>query len=175
MFLAGIVVFRVFFATIYVCKWKWRYSCDKRYSVKPYNLEKAFKKIRTIKQDDEYSSDDMEMFQIAQRIMKEKNLGFNDPRLTEKEKLEMTMEVVQESRKKKAKADDELASADEEEFEDRIVEQFRTVGRPLEIEEVSRFSRKGLVDANMSVLSSVMRQTDVHRMSQVHMRSDRAT
>lgn len=96
MFLAGIVVFRVFFATIYVCKWKWRYNFDKRYSVKSYNLEKAFKKIRTIKEDDDYSSDDMEMFKIAERIMKDRQLCFDDDddKLSRRDKLDMTMDIL---------------------------------------------------------------------------------
>lgn len=31
LFLAGIVVYKVVFAALYVCKWKWRYNFDKRF------------------------------------------------------------------------------------------------------------------------------------------------
>ena len=121
LFLAGIVVFRVIFATIYVCKWKWRYNFDKRYAVKPFNLERAFKKIRHNEKDDEYSSDDEEMFAIAKQmyLQHEKELrDLNDEidhgRLTEKEKLDMTIELI--ASKSTSRADKELADADDEEF-----------------------------------------------------------
>ena len=42
MFLAGIVVFRVFFALLYVCKWKFRYCCKDKYKVNTYSLEETF-------------------------------------------------------------------------------------------------------------------------------------
>ena len=69
MFLAGLVVYRVTFATCYVCKWKCRYNCDKRYKVKRYNLEKNFRKMRQ-KQDDEEgnSSDDNDIYEAAKKI-----------------------------------------------------------------------------------------------------------
>ena len=59
MFLAFIVVFRVFFAAIYVCKWKWRYNFDERYKVTEYNLEQTYSKLRKkAKIAEEESSDD---------------------------------------------------------------------------------------------------------------------
>ena len=39
MYLAGVVVFRVFFGLLYVLKWQCRYSCNKKYKVSEYNLE----------------------------------------------------------------------------------------------------------------------------------------
>ena len=57
MYLAGIVIFRVFFAILHTIKWKWRFCCNKKYRIQSYNLEKAFKKIkkdpRTESTDDE--------------------------------------------------------------------------------------------------------------------------
>lgn len=72
MFLAGIVVFRVFFATLYVIKWKWRYAFDKAYKIKTYNLEKTFHKLRADQNDDGHSSDDEEIYQTAKRIYQER-------------------------------------------------------------------------------------------------------
>ena len=40
MYLAGIVVFRVFFATLHTCKWKWRFCCNKAYQHQEINLKK---------------------------------------------------------------------------------------------------------------------------------------
>lgn len=46
LFIAGLVVFRVFFAFLYLCLWKFRYCCDKRYKVKTVDLNKVFKEIK---------------------------------------------------------------------------------------------------------------------------------
>ena len=62
LFLAGIVVFRVFFASLYVCKWKWRYNCNKKYKITTYNLERNFNKLRAQQSGDNESSDDEEIY-----------------------------------------------------------------------------------------------------------------
>ena len=67
MILAGMVIFRVIFSTIYVIKWKCRYNRDPRYKIKPFNLEKIWQK-RSKKDDDGFSSDDEEIHLIAERI-----------------------------------------------------------------------------------------------------------
>ena len=73
MFLAGIVVFRVFFAVLYVCKWKWRYNFNDAYKVEEYNLEKTFRKLRnkTGEDDDGFSSDDQEIYETAKRMCRD--------------------------------------------------------------------------------------------------------
>lgn len=71
-FLAAIVVFRVFFAILYVCKWKCRYCCNKNYKIKTYNLDKNFAKLRADQNDDGHSSDDEEIYQAAKRIYLER-------------------------------------------------------------------------------------------------------
>ena len=68
LFLAGIVVFRVFFAVLYVCKWKWRYNCNKKYKIQTYNLERNFNKLRREQNDDGHSTDDEEIYQAAKMI-----------------------------------------------------------------------------------------------------------
>ena len=46
MFLAGIVIYRVFFATLYVLKWKCRYNCTKKYKVYKHNIERSYRHLR---------------------------------------------------------------------------------------------------------------------------------
>ena len=65
MFLAFIVVFRVFFALIYVCQWKWRYNFNEKYQIKNYNLEQAYSKLRKKAKVEEESSDDQEIYETA--------------------------------------------------------------------------------------------------------------
>ena len=50
-YLACVVVFRVFFAAIYLCKWQFRYSCDKKYHIPQVNLEAVFKKYKKAAND----------------------------------------------------------------------------------------------------------------------------
>ena len=58
IYLAGIVVFRVFFATLHTCKWKWRFCCSKKYRIESYNLEKAFRKLKKESRTGGESTDD---------------------------------------------------------------------------------------------------------------------
>ena len=46
MYLAGVVVFRVFFGLLYVIKWQCRYMHSKNYKIDEYNLESKFKKLK---------------------------------------------------------------------------------------------------------------------------------
>lgn len=43
MYLAGIVIFRVLFAFLYVVKWQIRYWRSPKYQIEEYNLENEFK------------------------------------------------------------------------------------------------------------------------------------
>jgi len=67
MVLAGMVIFRVFFSTIYVIKWKFRYCCNKKYKIKRFNLEKTWQK-RSKQEDEGLSSDDEDIYLKAKRI-----------------------------------------------------------------------------------------------------------
>lgn len=46
MYLAGVVIFRVFFAFLYVVKWQCRYSYGKKYQIEEYNLEGEFRRLK---------------------------------------------------------------------------------------------------------------------------------
>ena len=76
-----------------------------------------------------------------------------DPFLTEREKYEKTIEKIHEN--DMTRRDDnedqdyiraDLHNADDEEFEDKIIEQARMQQRPLNLDEVSRISRNYKVD-----------------------------
>ena len=61
LYLAGIVVFRVFFAILHTIKWKWRFCCNKKYKIQEYNLEIAFKKLKKEARTGGESTDDEDM------------------------------------------------------------------------------------------------------------------
>jgi len=46
MYLAGIVIFRVIFALLYVLKWQCRYAFNPKYQIAEYNLEREFKMLK---------------------------------------------------------------------------------------------------------------------------------
>jgi hypothetical protein len=58
LFLAGLVVFAITFATLYIVKWKYRYWWDPKYEVNLQNLEEEF---RRVKRTDGESSDEEKM------------------------------------------------------------------------------------------------------------------
>lgn len=175
--LAGIVVFRVFFATLYVCKWKWRYNCNKKYRVKTFNLERTFAKLRAAQVDEGHSSDDEEIYQTAKRIYLEREQeimgmkGLGEYKYTEKERLEITIDHVHDEGQRRFHQDqdkddmrNDLDDADEEELEDRIIEEARIKNRPLYLDEVNRLSRKGTELHNLSqysILSGAVSQQDI--------------
>ena len=93
--------------------------------------------------------------------------GLGD-RYTEKERLEMTIEHMQD-REHNDQVDDkdymrhDLDEADDEELEDRLVEAARVAQRPLNLDEVSRLSRNKFDGQNLSssILSGVLSQNDI--------------
>lgn len=58
LYLSGIVVFRIFFAILYLCKWQWRYNFNPKYKIKEVNLEAIFKKFKKNATTGDESSDD---------------------------------------------------------------------------------------------------------------------
>lgn len=72
MYLAGIVVFRVFFATLHTCKWKWRFCCNKKYAIAAFSLEKEFKKLKKEARTGGESTDDEKNEERLEQIF-EKN------------------------------------------------------------------------------------------------------
>ena len=59
-YLAGLVIFRVSFAGIYICKWKCRYCCSSKYKVPHRNMIMDFKTIKKNAKNGE-STDDEEI------------------------------------------------------------------------------------------------------------------
>ena len=180
------MVFRVFFAILYVCKWKFRYGCDKKYKIKTYNLDRNFAKLRADQTDDGHSSDDEEIYQAAKRIYLEREheimnqKGIKDQSYSEMEVLEIAME--QEHDRNMSKRDNEdadyyrndLEDADDEELEDRLIEAARVARRPLNMDEVIRESRGKFDGANMSnsIISGVLSQNDVQLLQRSTVRAD---
>ena len=170
--LAGLVVFRVLFATLYLAKWKWRYCCNKRYSVNTYNMEKQFKKIKATAKSGGMSTDDEEVIERVRDLYKAKQKKINKKKklhdgMTERQKLEATLDWVHEkdikdNMKRKGKLE-QFAFADVEEVEDKLIERKKLHGKFLTQDEVVRISNNVNVkndDLNLSVLESVMDRSD---------------
>jgi len=66
LYLAGLVTFRIFFASMYILNWKCRYNCLSKYRVKEQNLENEFKKIK--KSNHGESTDDEEVEREIEKI-----------------------------------------------------------------------------------------------------------
>ena len=178
LFLAGIVVFRVTFASIYVGKWKWRYCCNKKYRVQEYNLEKVYSKMRQKQQDDNFSSDDEDIYQLAKNICAEHDLltktipGAEE--LTERERLERTIDILHDQTQAdnsehvdKDYMRNDLADAGDEELEDRLVETSQQLKRPLLADEALHISRRYNFEGNHmnnSVLSGILLTQDVNQL-----------
>lgn len=174
-FLASIVVFRVIFGGLYVLKWKWRYNCDKKYKIKQYNLERSWKRMRDKEKDDCFSTDDELIYKECERLLKDrdeqrksKGLTVEPFFLSSTDKLEQALDDVRESDFGGNKQHDDynrhdLANADDEEFEDRIVDQSRRLKRRLTRDEVTQIS---IADTdgkylNPVVVSSVIEEESV--------------
>ena len=69
-YLAAIVVFRVFFAAIYIVKWQWRYAFNENYQIPQVNLEAVFKKYKKAAVTGEDSTDDEKILAQAKEIYK---------------------------------------------------------------------------------------------------------
>ena len=67
LYLGALVVFRVFFATIYIVMWKCRYNCNSKYKVSSRNLTADFKAIKKSSKNGE-STDDEEIEEELARI-----------------------------------------------------------------------------------------------------------
>ena len=45
LYLMSLVIFRVFFAVIYIIKWKFRFNCSSKYKVRQFNMLNEVKNI----------------------------------------------------------------------------------------------------------------------------------
>ena len=59
LYLGALVVFRLFFATLYICKWKFLYNCNSKYKVRRRNLTEDFKDIKKTHREGESTDDEI--------------------------------------------------------------------------------------------------------------------
>ena len=59
LYLGALVIFRLFFATIYILKWKWLYCCNSKYKVRKRNLLNDFKDIKKKHREGESTDDEI--------------------------------------------------------------------------------------------------------------------
>ena len=145
LYLAGIVVFRVFFATLHTCKWKWRFCCSKKYRIESYNLEKAFRKLKKESRTGGESTDDEQMEEEAEKIFAKNEaaitavasrVGIHDVN-TYEGRVEAALEFAHDNaelQSQKSDSDEEMldfVKADLEEVEDNLVKAYRKSARPL--------------------------------------------
>ena len=132
LFLASLVVCRLFFASIYVLKWKCRYTCDKKYKVKKRNLMADYKKIKRTSEGE--STDDEEIEAELKKIY-EQNRNEIEAEENQMEhsmyqgvggergdvsKLDQTLAFLHKTGKKEDESDEDY---DFKEFEDAGVEE----------------------------------------------------
>ena len=122
-YLAGLVVFRVTFASIYICKWKCRYCCGSKYKVPHRNMMSDFKTIKKNAKNGE-STDDEEIDAELKRVFdKEIAQGTDRESNDQSEIHDRTMALLS----KRYANDDEVNESDEDydfkELEDAAVEE----------------------------------------------------
>lgn len=96
LYLAGIVVFRVVFSALYLSKWHYRYTCDKKYYIPEVNLESVFKKYKKMATTGADSTDDEIILEKAKEYFKNnrKQILSKSKRLENKKKLK-TKNILQ--------------------------------------------------------------------------------
>ena len=77
LYLGALVVFRVFFATIYILKWKCRYNCKSKYKVPHRNMILDFKTIKKNSKNGE-STDDEEIEEQLKTIYEQNKNTIRD-------------------------------------------------------------------------------------------------
>ena len=106
MYLAGVVIFRVFFAILFVIKWQWRFAFNPKYKIEENNLEREFKRLKKDK-DCQESSDDIEdrahlelVSKKREKTLKKKARRLREDRgtvkLTRKEVIDETKRLIME-------------------------------------------------------------------------------
>ena len=171
MYLAGVVVFKVFFAILFVLKWQCRYATNKNYKISEYNLERTFKELKKGKEDAE-STDDVEDRRYLNNVTmrREKTIKHKSRHLYEAGGRRKLAKAEMLNQAKKIVLEDDIllnnddsdddrmdfVDAEIQEITDRIVREYRRKKRPLKASELEKMSH-GLVDnVRDSVLSNVM-------------------
>lgn len=171
MYLASIVVFKVFFAILYVLKWQCRYMRNPKYQISAYNLEMNFKKMKKNANAAESSDDREDREHIAkiatkrEATLKHRSRHMRNragkKKLTKKDMMEQTKRMILEEDLITCRddSDDDAMDFMDNEIEEitaKIIQEWKRKRRPLKASEISRVSR-GLVDnLKDSVLSNVM-------------------
>ena len=141
IYLACLVIFRITFATIYICKWKFRYCCGKEYNVATRNLKLEMKNIK--KTGNGESSDDEILEEQLNKVF-EKNSDAIGRRLDETRALategdemsrrhDETLAFISRKQAREEQESDEdydfreLEDAEVEEAEDRIYSEYKNL------------------------------------------------
>ena len=183
MYLAGVVIFRVIFATLYVIKWQIRYNFNQKYKITDNLLESYWNELKKAKKNKsdlaQESTDDQEdLAWLEQQALKRektmkkrlKRVGRTrrNNRVTKREMIEEAkrMQIEEDMNTNMDDSDDDrndFMDAKAEEATSHLLMSYRHKSRPLKIQEVHHISQ-GLADnIKGSVLSHVMREED-HQM-----------
>jgi len=172
-YLAALVLFRLLFASLYIIKWKCRYSCCGKYRVRSQNLQAEFKKI---KKTDGESTDDEEIEREVRKLYEENRDAIGqdidktllDPQQREKSRRELHDATIDFMAKKDSRAVEsdedydfrEFEDAGVEEAEDRIYRQYKDrqkTGRILEPDELAGLAGNvPIEDMNTSTILSAL-------------------
>lgn len=124
LYLAGIVVFRVFFSSLYLLLWRIRYGFLTGYTVIHHSIEEEFKRVKKTCLNGD-SSDDEHMDELLNTIFKENKEKIikmtNDT--NQKNILDATLDFIQSEDHHEDSDDDqrEFDDAGIEEAEDRLL------------------------------------------------------
>lgn len=135
LYLASLVVFRVFFSGLYILNWKLKYLLCSPYRVKYYDLQAEFKKIKSKTNVHGDSTDDEEMdekvhtiFKANEKAVRKKIRKLEDVEGTKQDIHDATLNFIQKNGAKGTESDSEngdFSDADIEEAEDRVYKEYK--------------------------------------------------
>ena len=181
-------MFRVFFATIHILKWKCRYQCSKHYKVQPVNLLEQFKQVKKRTNELGESTDDEEINReldklyennkeqigemVDQTMMHSSFDRGHGGEKTRQEKHDMTIGYMSRKEANEHAEDSdydfkEFEGAEVEEAEDRIYDEYKKrqlAGEALEPDELADIAGNvPIQDMNESVVMSALQGRFEHR------------
>lgn len=135
-YLAGLVVFRVLFASIYICKWKCRYCCSKKYKVPHRNMIHDFKTIKKNSKNGESTDDEeieAELKQIYEKNKQEIQRNASENQTDQASMVDTTLAFVNRRNRQEDEVNEsdedydfkEFEPAEVEEAEDRIYTEYK--------------------------------------------------
>ena len=127
--LAGLVLFRVIFAYIYICKWNCRYCCSSKYSVRKLNMQNEYKRIKDNAKNDEESTDDEEIEAQVKKIIESKKYELGENERDASVLHNKVLTLIKKEQDDIVKDDDydfrDFENAEIEEAEDRIYSEYK--------------------------------------------------